>query len=151
MKLRTLGAILAVLAISGCATIVDGKNQTLTLSTKNNIDKSNTECDLKNSNGVWTTDDKESIMVRRDYDDLIANCENDMQEGELVVESSASGGFMVLNFFIWDLCTISCIVDHSTGALYEYPLSISVPMRDKEFAAASTDDGTDSKSLATAE
>ena len=132
MKFIAVSVLVAAVAITGCASIIDGKNQTMTLSTKNNNYKDSTECDLMNSNGVWTTDHKESIVVRRDYDDLIINCENEKQKGQLVVESSASVGFMIANFFIWDLCTISCIIDHSTGALYEYPITISVPMRDKE-------------------
>ena len=71
---------------------------------------------------------------------MIISCENEIQEGEIVVESTASVGFMIANFFIWDLCTISCLVDHFTGSLYEYPLSVRVPMANKpdEQAAAPT-------------
>jgi len=109
----------------------------MTLATKGDIDKRDTECELRNTKGAWTTDYKESIVIRRDYNDLIINCENDEQEGELVIESDVSVGYMALNFIIWDFCTISCIVDHSTGALYEYPLNISVPMRNKVLAPKS--------------
>lgn len=136
MNVRAIGAVLAILTITGCASIIDGKHQTMTLSTKGNIDKQDTECELRNTKGAWTTDHKESIVVRRDYGDLIVNCENNEQEGELVIESDVSVGFMALNFIIWDFCTLSCIVDHSTGALYEYPLNISVPMRNKAIEPA---------------
>ena len=131
MKLK-FTLLLILLSITGCATIVDGKTQTMTVSTRGDVDKRNTECEIKNSNGVWVTDNKESLVIRRDNDDLIINCENEKQDGSVVIESSASGGFMAANFFIWDLCTISCIVDHNTGALYEYPMHVSIPMKNKE-------------------
>jgi len=138
--IKTISAAVFALALTGCATIIDSQNQTMTLATKGDLDKRNTECDLRNAKGVWTTDNKESIMVHRAYSDMIISCENEIQEGEIVVESTASVGFMIANFFIWDLCTISCLVDHFTGSLYEYPLSVRVPMANKpdEQAAAPT-------------
>lgn len=123
------------IALSGCASIIDGKNQTLTLNTRGNVDKTNTECELRNTKGTWVTDGKESLMIRRDSADLIVACENETQEGDVVLQSNASVGWMVANFFMWDFCTISCIVDHSTGSLYEYPMSVSIPMRDKKGAS----------------
>jgi hypothetical protein len=133
-KFMKLGILVGAIALNGCASIIDGKNQTMTLNTRGNVDKSATECELRNTKGTWVTDGKESLMVRRDSADMIISCENESQEGEMVLESSASVGWMAANFFMWDLCTISCIVDHSTGSLYEYPMSISVPMRNKQRA-----------------
>ena len=129
--IKIIGAAAFALALTGCATIIDGQHQTMTLVTKGDLDKRNTECDLHNNKGAWTTDNKESIMVRRAHSSMIVSCENETQEGEIVLESTASVGFMIANFFLWDLCTISCLVDHFTGSLYEYPLSIRVTMENK--------------------
>ncbi len=114
----------------------------MTLSTQGDIDKRDTECALRNSKGSWTTDNKESLMVRRDYHDLIISCENDEQEGEVVIESSASIGYMALNFLLWDFCTISCLIDHGTGSLYEYPMNVTVPMRKKNHEPIETSEST---------
>lgn len=129
MKKIALGLALTGM-ISGCASIVDGKHQTMTLVTKHDKSES-TSCTLTNSKGSWTTSAQNSLVVQRDYDDLKVTCENDKQRGETEVVSSASYGFMLLNALVWDLCTISCIVDHHTGALYEYPQTVTIPMEYK--------------------
>lgn len=117
--------------LSGCASFIDGKHQTMTLMTKNNTEESVTNCQLTNSKGLWISSAQDSLVVQRDYDDLLITCENDKQKGETTVTSSASYGFMALNAIIFDLCTISCIVDHHTGALYEYPTTVVIPMEYK--------------------
>ena len=134
-----IAAVLLLLAVAlfgtGCATIIDGQSQSFTVDTKNDANQNATECTLRNSQGAWETDGRQSLQIERDYDDLIIECENDTQEGETTVVSSTSGGFMALNFFVWDLCTISCLIDHSTVALYEYPKLVRVPMRAKQMVA----------------
>ncbi len=131
MKLK-FTLLFILFSVTGCATLIDGKTQTMTVSTRGDIDARNTECTIQNSNGAWVTDNKESLSIRRDSDDLIISCENEKQEGSVVIESSASSGFMAANFFLVDLCTVSCIFDHSTGALYEYQKHVSIPMRKKQ-------------------
>ncbi len=57
---------------------------------------------------------------------LGANC--DPASPGCAAEKSTQVGWAVANFFLWDLCTISCLIDFSSGSIYQYPSQIQVVM-----------------------
>ncbi|MFT7008196.1 MAG: hypothetical protein ACJAXJ_002735 [Colwellia sp.] len=131
MKLgKILVGFFAFTLVSGCASIKQGKEQVVSLSTLNNSDISNTVCTLKNDDGEWQVSGEKSILVSRDGDPLQVVCENSAQQGS--AEFIAEFGYKWLAYnAIIDLCTISCAVDGVNGAFYQYPEELQIVMEEK--------------------
>lgn len=128
---KLLTAVTVTALLSGCSSIMEGSTQQLSINTLNSVDKNNTTCKIVNDKGNWFTDGIDTTTIKKSNKDITIRCENETQEGETVLVSETKVGYMLANAIIWDLCTISCLIDHSTGALYEYPSSVQIPMRDK--------------------
>lgn len=117
--------------LTACASIVDGKSQSLNVQA---LDKGrlshDATCEVTNKRGKWVTASGSSVVVRKAGGSLDVRCESDdgKQVGHAKVESEVQGLYLVGNFFLFDLCTISCIVDFSNGSMYEYQSSIQVPL-----------------------
>jgi hypothetical protein len=126
-----------ILAVSGCATIIDSSRQEVNLTpipAKDLSNKSVTVCKLKNEEGNWNTNidilSTETVNVHRDGNSLDVVCTNSDQIGETQVIPDFRAAYL-LGDFILGYCIFSCSVDAYTNAFYAYPNNITVPMINK--------------------
>lgn len=132
-KLLLATAITATTALSGCATILQGTTDNVSLQALGATDKY-TQCVIKSGDMTYTTMGKiDTVALDRSSADLVIECENETQEGSAVIESSFNGAWLLADL-LWDLCifTLSCPIDAATGAFFDYPNKISVDMVNKD-------------------
>lgn len=132
-KLNTLMMAAGLAITAGCASIMDGSTDTLMIHPMSDgIIMTNATCTATNSKGSWVSTGGSAVSVKKARGDLMVSCvdnDNTSNQGSAVAPRNTQIGYMIANFFIWDLCTISCIVDFSTGAIYNYQDQLVVPMR----------------------
>lgn len=127
---NTITAALLALALSGCASIMNGSEQTIVV---NALDPAgNTTCTATNDEGTYRARAGAGMRVRRSSDDLVVRCENRHQVATAVIESSNQWWYYPINAIVWDLCLISCVIDTATGNIFKYPSSTDVMMIYKE-------------------
>lgn len=110
--------------LTSCASITTGKNQSLIVATAPELHAS---CELTNDKGVWYVNETPaSVTVSRAYGDLNVICRKGEKSGNTKVKSSTKG--MVFgNILAGGI--ICAVVDERTGAAYDYPSTITVPMK----------------------
>jgi hypothetical protein len=124
-KVLCVSSAAAVLALTGCATIVNDPNIPLDVSFS---DGSSGQCDFTNKRGEWSTDvPAKNVMIRRSDDDLVYECATaDGREVNGTVKSEIEGGKMAASVVFWDLGITDAITDkHRT---YEGTVVIPVPV-----------------------
>lgn len=130
-KLKVLAIACVVSTLQGCASIIDGSTQSVSIvPMRDGQVYSKATCTASNKKGSWVTSGGGAVTVKKASDALQVKC-TDPQTTEASFSSapkSTNVGWAVANFFLWDLCTISCIIDFSSGSIYEYPSQIQVPM-----------------------
>ena len=121
-------AVGACVLFTGCASIVSGQNQSVSVTTKNNsgADVAGAKCTLANDKGTWFATTPGSVMVRRSYNDLSVNCALEGLEPGILMVKSSTKGMAFGNILFGGI--IGAGVDMSTGAAYDYPELISVTM-----------------------
>jgi hypothetical protein len=110
----------ALLAVSGCASIVDGPNQSLSVKTiSGGTDVAGAQCALTNNKGSWFVTTPGTVTVHRSFDNMNVKCDRDgfIANGESV--SSATKGMVFGNLLFGGLIGVG--VDIGTGAAYDYP------------------------------
>ncbi|MEE4249368.1 MAG: hypothetical protein V2I38_02160 [Alcanivoracaceae bacterium] len=122
-------ALAASVFLSGCATIFVGKHQEVAISpSRGGVVDPNLVCTVMNSKGAWTTNGGGVVTVEKSRGDLRVQC-RDPETGDVAEGRGARStvlGWAVLNFFVWDFCTISCAIDFATGSIYEYPQQVTM-------------------------
>lgn len=111
----------------GCASIVGTTGQSVSVETR---DKekiiSGASCEFANSKGKWFVNSPGTVQIRRSNDDLIVLCtKTGIEPGRASVVSDTKGS-MFGNILLGG--GIGAIVDHNTGAAYEYPTLIQIMM-----------------------
>lgn len=126
MKKTILAMSLCILS-TGCASIVGGSNQSLSVETRSNMQAvAGASCKLTNDKGQWFVTTPGSVVVHRAYGDLNILCQKDgMQPGVMTVKSNTKG-LMAGNILFGGF--IGAGVDAATGAAYDYPALITVEM-----------------------
>ena len=125
--LRISLAVIAACLSTGCASIVSGQNQSLSVTAKNNgSDVTGAKCSLSNDKGQWFATTPGSVTVRRSYNELSVNCTLDGLQPGLVSVKSSTKGMAFGNILFGGI--IGAGVDMSTGAAYDYPTLINVDM-----------------------
>lgn len=127
MRFRSLFALAAVLFASGCASIVNGVNQPVSVVAKaaDNTDVVGARCTLTNSKGEWYTTTPGSVVVHRAYGNMGVKCVHPTSEGVASVKS-ATKAMAFGNIIFGGLIGVG--IDVGTGSAYDYPDLISVPM-----------------------
>lgn len=127
MKKFLLAITTSCLAISlgGCATIISGDSEDISISTTPNLDAN---CVASNSRGSWNVEHApNNVMVKRSNSNLIVHCKTkDGYKGTRVVNSgikSTAAGNLLLGG------VIGGGIDAASGAAFDYPSDIIVPMR----------------------
>lgn len=127
LKLSTSLITFALLQLTGCASIVSGTNQALTVETRTEAGAlSGANCKLSNNKGMWYLTSPGSTTVNRSFEDLSISCDKpDYKTGLLTVKSSTKG--MAFGNILFG-GVIGVGVDVATGAAYDYPAVITVIM-----------------------
>ena len=126
---KTTGLLLSVtLLASGCASIVNGQNQSLSVQTRSKAGAqvAGASCKLSNNKGVWFVTTPGTTTVHRSYESLQLTCEKDGFEPGLLTSKSSTKGMAFGNILFGGV--IGAGVDISTGAAYDYPEMIVVEM-----------------------
>lgn len=121
-------ACLVVPAFVGCASIVSGTNQPVSVEARadNGLNVSGANCKLSNNKGTWFVTTPGSATVSRSFEALNVRCEHKSHEaGTATVQSSTKG--MAFGNIIFG-GPLGAGVDMATGAAYDYPNLISVTM-----------------------
>ena len=121
-------ATIAVTAFSGCASIVTGSNQSLSVesATQTGQNVVGATCKLVNDKGNWFLNTPGTVTVQRSYNDLNVSCTKEGHEPGITTVKSTTKGMMAGNILFGGI--IGAGVDASTGAAYDYPSLIKVMM-----------------------
>ena len=128
MRFHLLALLSVAAATTGCAPIVSGTNQSVSVETRNaeGASVSGANCKLNNNKGTWFVTSPGSTTVNRSYEALNVRCEKDGAEpGQSVVNSSTKG--MAFGNILFG-GPIGAGVDMASGAAYDYPNLITVMM-----------------------
>lgn len=115
------------IALTGCASIVNGNNQVVSVEARHKGQQVvGATCSLVNPKGTFYVTTPGTVTIHRAYDDLNVKCEKDgMQPGLTNVKSSTKP--MAFGNIIFG-GVIGAAVDAGSGAAYDYPTLISVIM-----------------------
>lgn len=124
MRTRTAICLLSCLA-SGCASVTGTTGQSVSVETRfQEKQVTGASCELSNNKGKWFVSTPASVQIRRSNDDLIVVCSKEgVGTGSAAVASETKGS-MFGNILLGG--GIGAIVDHNSGAAYEYPTVIQV-------------------------
>jgi hypothetical protein len=107
------------LALSGCATQVNGKYQTVAVKTvTGGTDLPGAKCIVANNKGAWNVTTPGTVAIHRSFDDVSVRCTHD---GYLAGADSAPSTTTALEWGNVPTLFIGSIVDVKSGAAYEYP------------------------------
>ena len=127
-NMKKLMTVIALLSLVGCASITGTTNQNVSVQTK---DSAGTElvgasCELGNKKGKWFVTTPGSVGISRSNDDIQVSCTKDgYLPGKQGVVSDTKG--MMFGNIIFG-GGIGAIIDHNSGAAYEYPSVIQIVM-----------------------
>jgi hypothetical protein len=126
VSLLTSASVLTFL--SGCASVTGTTGQSISVETrqKNGAVLSGATCELTNSKGKWFLNTPGTAAIRRSNDDMIVICNKDGHAPGTAAVVSDTKGMMFGNILLGG--GIGAIVDHNTGAAYEYPTLIQIMM-----------------------
>ena len=131
-------ACLVVVLSSGCASIVSGTNQSVSVVTHSASGEPFTgaTCSLVNDKGSWYVTTPGSVTVHRSYGPLAVDCTKEGSEpGRLSVVSSTK--VMAAGNIIFG-GVVGVGVDVATGSAFDYPESIHVNMGTPKAAGSTT-------------
>lgn len=114
----------ASLALTGCASIVNGTNQSVSVQTGSVYGAS---CALENDKGRWFVPNTPgSVVVNRSYQDLRVNCTKSGYRPSYKQVTSKTKGMAFGNVVFGGV--VGAGVDVIDGAAYDYPAEIYLPM-----------------------
>lgn len=124
--LMTFLVVASAMELAGCASIVAGKHQPVSVETRHKGQPvKGAHCELVNDKGKWFVTTPGSAMIQKSYGDLAVRCERDgFDPGIATVRSTA--GMVWGNIIFGGL--IGLAVDAGQGAGFDYPSLITVEM-----------------------
>jgi hypothetical protein len=137
----------ALFYLTGCATIVDGTKQPISVEarTDNGFSVAGATCKLENPRGTWYVTTPGSVVIHRASEELSISC---MKGGQQIGAAGAGSStqMMVLgNALFGGLIGVG--VDYIDGAAYKYPRLVTVRANN----AAGAFDGSGGNQLPTAQ
>lgn len=119
--------ILTSLFAQGCASITQGRTQSITVQTTyQGSDLPASQCRLQNDKGSWNVLTPGQVEIHKSYEALEVKCAAENGLTGLAKRESKSGAGMWGNIAAGG--PIGAIVDRNTGAGFIYPERIVVPM-----------------------
>jgi len=119
--------ILALGFLTGCASIVDGTNQPISVKTVSDSgDLPGAACQLNNGKGAWFVQTPGSIVVHRAYSDLTVKCTKDGFAPATQTVTSATKPMALGDAIFGGVIGVG--VDTADGAAFDYPTLITVIM-----------------------
>jgi hypothetical protein len=136
-RARAIGALAALagcLALSACASLTSGTEQTIAVVT---APVTGASCTLRNANGSWQVPrTPATVTVRRAYGELTIACAaaDGAGSGEATMSSTVApatyANILLMGSVVW------AAVDAASGAAFEYPDRITVPLKAAAIATA---------------
>lgn len=127
MRMAALATLLVVILAAGCASIVDGSSQSLSVKTiAEGAEISGAQCTLNNNKGTWFVTTPGTVTVHRSYDAMNIKCTHQDYQPSMITSTSSTKGMAFGNILFGGL--IGAGVDMGTGAAYDYPTLITVPL-----------------------
>lgn len=127
MNCRTAFCLVAAINLGGCASIVNGQNQSVSVETSSAGESLvGATCTLGNDKGTWLVTTPGSTVVHRSYADLKVKCEKAPLEPGLATAKSSTKAMAFGNILFGGVIGVG--VDVATGAAYDYPVLLSVVM-----------------------
>lgn len=114
----------ACVALSGCATIVEGSSQSIAVATP---PTTGATCVLSNSAGSWTVTSPGIATVDKSSDPIKATCSKPGWQNGLASIPSKFEAWTVADMVTPPFLGIS--LDVASGAINKYPNAINVPMQ----------------------
>lgn len=114
---------LAYAVLTGCASIVTGQDQVVSVSTPN---CAGAQCTLVNPEGTYFVKTPGTVTVDKEYSDLSVSCEKTGYDPFIMSVSSSTKGMAFGNILLGGI--IGAGVDMATGAAYDYPEHIINPL-----------------------
>src|SRR5262249_1604155 len=116
MKLTAVAALAALgAALSGCATIIEGTTQSVSVST---TPEEGAQCTLTNSEGTWYLTSPGSTVVHKTKNDMNISCTKAGYQPGQIVAIAHFGGATAGNIIAGGV--IGVAVDAASGANYYY-------------------------------
>lgn len=113
--------------LGGCASIVTGQHQSVSVETIGEAGNvGGAQCKLSNNKGIWYVTSPGSTMVQRSFEDLAVSCEKQGFTPGLAAFKSTTKSMAFGNILFGGV--IGAGVDMSTGAAYDYPSLLTVPL-----------------------
>ena len=120
---QLLASIVLGFALSGCATIIKGTTQSISLTTP---PTNGATCELKNSEGTWYVTTPGSVTVHKTKTDLVVTCTKDGFQNATATIPARFNGVTAGNIILGGLVGIT--VDAASGANYGYAEKTDIPM-----------------------
>jgi hypothetical protein len=122
-KYAALAALLCASGLSGCATIIDGTTQPVSVNT---TPQDGAKCTLVNSQGTWYVTTPGSTTVHKTKNDMTVSCTKDGFAGGETLAKSHFGGATAGNVIAGGIVGIG--IDAASGANYYYNSPITVDL-----------------------
>jgi len=131
-------ATTALLAsLTGCASIVSGTNQVVSVETLSPAGKlDGVTCKLQNDKGVYYVTTPGTVTVHRAYGDMNVSCDKAGVATGVATFKSSTKGMMAGNLLFGGV--IGAGVDAASGAAYDYPALLQIMMSDSINNAVAT-------------
>jgi hypothetical protein len=127
MRRLLVAGSLAVGLLSGCASIVSGTNQVLSVQARKGNDAvTGAACTLTNNKGTWFITTPGTVTIHRAYNDLNITCKKEGIDPGVAAIKSTTKGMAFGNLLFGGL--IGVAVDTGSGAAYDYPSLITINM-----------------------
>ena len=139
-------AVPLFLIIGGCASVMLGSFQDVSIETKCADKKVKAECLVKNEMGEWFVRTPGTINLHKGYDELELTCKGNDFEPHKVSISSSGNVTLLGNALVGG--GLGAIVDLETKAGFEYPTKITFVVKSCEMPDSAKTDQTKAKSLA---
>lgn len=127
MNFRILLAIVVLTQLVGCASIVSGSNQSISIETKSQVGSvPGASCKLTNNKGTWYVTTPGSTTIQRSFQDLGVTCTKAQYMESTVAVKSTTKAMAFGNILFGGVIGVG--VDVATGAAYDYPAVVSIPI-----------------------
>jgi len=124
------GVLLTLVGLGGCATIVNGTTESVSVDTMPSMP---TKCTLTNSQGTWFVQTPGSVTVHKTKTDLKVHCDGAGDAtGDLTVKSNFGAAIYANALMGLGGVVIGGSIDAASGANYYYKIPITVPMTEKQ-------------------